>query len=75
MLISAGLGGGHETAHLGHERDEGHLAEVGRLAGHVGPGHQPQLACRFATDIAGVGDESAAVLLERASADLFEKTR
>ena len=30
--------GGHEGAHLGHEDDEGGLAHVGGLAGHVGAG-------------------------------------
>ncbi len=39
----AGAFGGHETAHLGHQRDEGRLAQQGRFAGHIGAGDQDDL--------------------------------
>ena len=37
-----GFASGHEAAHLGHEHDEGGLAEEGRLAAHVGAGENVQ---------------------------------
>ena len=38
-----GSGGGHEAADLGHEDDQGDLAQVGGLAGHVGAGEHGDL--------------------------------
>ena len=47
--------GGHETAHLGHEDDERHLAQVGTFAGHVRAGEQHDPGVR--AEHGGVGDE------------------
>ncbi len=35
-----GLASRHETADLGHQLDEGHLADVGAFTGHVGAGDE-----------------------------------
>ena len=49
----AGLVGGHEAADLCHQRDERNLADVGRLAGHVGAGDD--VDARLAVEAAVVG--------------------
>ena len=51
-----GVLGGDVGADLGHESDEGDLADVGRLTGHVGAGEDLQERC-LGLDEGVVGDE------------------
>ena len=52
-----GAGGGDEAADLGHENDQGDLAQVGGLARHVGAGEDGDLALGGIEDRV-VGDEA-----------------
>ena len=51
------LGGRDETAQVGQERDQRHLAQDGGLAAHVGPGDDEHLGVGVQGDI--VGHEAA----------------
>ncbi len=54
----AGRSGGDIAADLGHEDDEGDLAQVGALAAHVGAGDDAHALAGFEGNI--VGDEALA---------------
>ena len=55
-------GGGRDVgAHLGEQGDQGHLADVGRFARHVGAGNQQERIVGAKLDV--VGDKLRAELL------------
>jgi len=59
-----GLARGNEGTHLSHENDKRGLAEVGRLAAHVGASDEEKLlAAWFEAEI--IGDEALAFLAEK----------
>ena len=49
----AGGGGGDEAAHLRHQDDQGDLAQVGGLAGHVGAGDDAHALAGLEGDVVG----------------------
>ena len=53
--------GGDERPGVSHQRDQGTLAEVGRLAAHVGPGQEDDLG-GFGIEVGVVGNERRVAL-------------